>query len=376
MTEKIMQPEPRNNFVYGGGVKALAAAVILCACVFEIERTAGGEDFPNTVTTLGKVAAGGISSHTEWDQFQDIPKAPDVRSPVDSLVAASLAKLPGTAADTAADYRDTVRGLLGILRIRHMRVDPGPDSLLATRSDNRAAEYEFLRLFNQDTLDWVRVLDADGDGLLWSDGDSGRVELRARYRAPAWKPQVESLSLSLLLNLYARGDSSVPLQYQESRRHWDGTTAAFAAKGARPDSLLRPGDTALVTFEKFLPAGADLADSRARFLVRLGAAPWRFSDNALLRFDLLRHWRIGVIRMLTFAFVPDSAVPAGRLDLTGSFSLSASYDDGGIGDASGTFDGADIRAILDELRAGARKSFRLRYDATGRLLERDSLPLP
>lgn len=56
-------------------ILAFALSWILAGC-FQDERVAGGDDFPNSVETLGKGAAGETSDSTEWNAYREAPSTP------------------------------------------------------------------------------------------------------------------------------------------------------------------------------------------------------------------------------------------------------------------------------------------------------------
>lgn len=88
---------------------AFAPAFALSACMLTggdaLVRPGGAEDFPNTVTTLGRVAVADINAGAEWEQLQNIelPEMPEVGG-LDSLrvapPTAKFAVLGKSAVDT------------------------------------------------------------------------------------------------------------------------------------------------------------------------------------------------------------------------------------------------------------------------------------
>lgn len=94
---------------------AAAPAFFLSACMLSggdpLVSPGGAEDFPNTVTTLGRIAIDDISSSTQWEQVQDVelPEFPAITG-IDSLnVAPPLSKRPALAKFSADEgTRDTV----------------------------------------------------------------------------------------------------------------------------------------------------------------------------------------------------------------------------------------------------------------------------
>ena len=114
----------------------LAAAALLGGCIFQTDnRVAGGaEDFPNKMEPVGAAMSDDIGSHSEWDQFSDIPAALPSFEGNDSLIllsgaiqakggAVSLGLGKGLAGETGEDatraaadtvswdLRDTAKGI-------------------------------------------------------------------------------------------------------------------------------------------------------------------------------------------------------------------------------------------------------------------------
>jgi hypothetical protein len=62
-------------FGFPGVVLAFVSVLALTGC-FSDERVAGGDDFPNSVETLGKQAATETSDSTEWNGYKQAPSTP------------------------------------------------------------------------------------------------------------------------------------------------------------------------------------------------------------------------------------------------------------------------------------------------------------
>jgi hypothetical protein len=59
----------------GAALLSLAMLFLLTGC-FREERVAGGDDFPNSMETMGKRTAGETSDSTEWNGYKDAPSTP------------------------------------------------------------------------------------------------------------------------------------------------------------------------------------------------------------------------------------------------------------------------------------------------------------
>jgi hypothetical protein len=181
-------------------------------------------------------------------------------------------------------------------------------------------------------------------------------------------------ALTIKARIYHKGDSSVLLSYQELDSLNNGTFTVFKAMGMRGDSALVPGDTALVTFEQTPAVDARLLTSKSRYVVRLGAQPWQFGSNVLLRFAIENRWRSGVIRHSVFDFTPEAPVVSGHLDIRGSFNDTTEDQTGAIGYLRGSFYSDTIQVDMRELRDGKNKNYRMIYDSRGEVRRREHLP--
>lgn len=355
--------------------------LIVTGCLFESGggTVAGGEDFPNTITPLGKVAADDISSNTQWDQFQGIPNPTDVLSFADSLLSVTTisAKTAATSEDWDHDGDYTVERHEQDVDLHvHKKINGGPDQNLSTKFDNRMRELEVLRTRNGDTLDLTQLRDSNGDtnGVLWGDGDSGAVQVKYLSISPPLKPQVERRLITLQVMIYHRGDSAVLRSYRDENLLRNGTLTILTAKGIRADSSLRLEDTALVTVDQTPSVDASLVQSNGRYWVRFGTRPWNFTDNALLHFTIENRWRSGVIRHSILDFTPAEALVSGRLDIRGSFTVSTESSDGATADVIGTFQGDSLQADMHELRGGRGSNYHVIYDSHGEIKQKERRP--
>lgn len=354
-----------------GKVALMVVFLAFAGCWFDsgTQVAGGAEDFPNTITALGKVAAADISSHTQWNQFQGIPQPPNVQSIADTLLTPWLSKV-AVKSDEATVLSD---GSTDRYTVEH---GMNGDSLQVriTKLDNHIVGYERLRTQYGDTLEWTRLHNVDGTGTLWGDGDSGVVEMLYINKSPFLMPQVAHRALTVKARIYHKGDSSVLLSYQERDSLNNGTLTVFKARGIRGDSALIPGDTALVTFEQTPSVAARLMTSKSRYIVRLSAQPWQFGSNALLRFTIENRWRSGVIRHSVFDFTPDTPVVSGHLDIRGNFKDTTEDQTGAIGYLRGNFNGDTIQVDMRELRDGKNKNYRMVYDSQGEIRRQEHRP--
>ncbi|HAO98495.1 MAG TPA: hypothetical protein DCQ83_00455 [Fibrobacteres bacterium] len=347
-------------------VKALAVLFLLSGCFFQTEyQYTGGEDFPNTIQPVAKVAATDISSYTQWDQFQGIDTTPDLSVNSLAITVSTTAKI---AAGLSSAVQDTIltleQGPEDWKFVQKLRVNSG-DGSLSTKSDNRIREYIAYRVWRSDTLEWTRMIDADGDSVLWGSGDSGVVELQRKMWNPLRKPDVEKQWSVIRAKIYHRGKTSQPLSYSETDLRRNGDTALFTAKGVRGDSSLVMSDTSLVTFVLNPLTTDSLQKSTGRYWVRLGKLAWPFRDNALLRFNSENRWKSGVLRYSSLDFTPDTPMVSGSVDIHGNFVLSTEDEKGATGQVTGTFRGDTLDADMHEHRDGKDSHYHMVCDKHG-----------
>ena len=261
-------------------------------------------------------------------------------------------------------------------------VKPGPDGDFGTAADNRPIYFGTLHTLDADTLDAFEVVDADGDGLLWGDNDSGLVDVRHKQTDPLLRPSVATFGQKMRAVFFKQGGKTYPVTYSETRTDRDGKQVFFSVKGFRSDSAFGPGDTVTVTVRTTPSPDADtrIEDRTGRFRIRLTPTPGEYARNQLLHFSMETRWRQGSfprgkVISTRLTFVPDEPLMAGDLTLTGKVQVEAEFVDGTTGTASGRFENKQLQMDLDELKAGVKlRRFRVRWDAAGQVLSQEKLP--
>jgi hypothetical protein len=265
-------------------------------------------------------------------------------------------------------------------KIRFYIMVPGPDGDIATKADNRPVYYAFARTRTvagetADTLESFDVTDADGDGTLWAEGDSGVVDFRQKTPTPAQRISVESVTQKMRAVLFKDESKTYAISFRESRVEKDGKQVVFAVKGVRDgvDSTFAPGDTVNVAVHVLFPEDAKMVEKTSRYKVILGNAPKKFSDNQLLRYSLEAVWRKD-LATTKLVFTPDQAVAANELSITGALQLSVDFGNGRTGEAEGRFENKIIDVVLNDFRAdGKKRKFRINWDAFGKVLKQVAL---
>jgi hypothetical protein len=229
---------------------AAAQAFALSACMLvggdALVTPGGAEDFPNTVTALGRIAVGDISSSTQWEQAANIelPPVPDLGG-LDSLQIeppqAKFAVLGKAAIDTLdftlwqLDYNRPLE-LLFSRRVYAYAVD---STATRVRRDTVTALYLGSSLS-------VSMLDS-------VQADPGKYLLPLDYRGAVTWPATGVRQSYRLRNLDFQGDMDVgeyvtltPLEGGGSLRKWvkiHGAEGAFRNPNPVPEEyeLLRRG---------------------------------------------------------------------------------------------------------------------------------------
>ncbi|GEM_PF-2563662 len=253
---------------------------------------------------------------------------------------------------------------------------PGPDGDIATKEDNRPAFYSSTLLRpaadgsgGTDTTEFFSISDADGDGALWGDGDSGVVDFKQKTPKPLFRPTVDLVVQKMRAVLYKDEQKTYPISYSETRTENDGKKVVFSVKGTRADSSFGPGDTTWVSVHTDFPAGSRLVEKHSRYKVVLGGQPKRYQDNKLLKYTLSATWNLDSLTTTSFTLTPDQPVFSKNLDITGDLSVDLGFPDGATGIAVGRFQDKHIDVdFTRRSREGKERRFHIRWDAFGKIL--------
>ena len=130
-------------------IVAMLAALLLAGCLSggdgiydpnaRLAAGGGGEDFPNTVDRLGKIAASDVEAASGWEDLQnlELPEVPDIGN-LDSLrVEPPLFKRVALrkAADTDSCKSEWTWNIMEFLKFRRIRKITCEDDAIATRRD-------------------------------------------------------------------------------------------------------------------------------------------------------------------------------------------------------------------------------------------------
>lgn len=334
--------DPRAAGAWFGGLRRLLAAfaaLALPAVVFALalgtsgctadDRTAGGDDFPNSVETLGKSAAaeGDEDAGAEdWNAYDDAPstppemydstRAPDAPPEDDSGAATTkaaadalirLAAQPEDRVPPGREIADAVRSVTrtieapGLARAVRVQTIPGVTARDTTwyRTDSLLplVEQRVLRVSGEVAYaartERFSFEDADGDSILSARPGSRNLS-RARFTVEHANGRVEERVVVMGAGpdrLFDTPEDNALRSLELARYDKEGDTLErLSLRPVAPDSLVRaPGrDSGLVETEHFTAAAGARVTRRYRTLVFADS-----SRNRALRFTRVRETSAG-----------------------------------------------------------------------------------
>jgi hypothetical protein len=256
----------------------------------------------------------------------------------------------------------------------------GPDGDVLSKSDNRPTYFSFAQIkqslgLPSDTLESFEITDADGDGTLWGQGDSGIVNYRQKQPNPLLRPSVSLISQDMRAVLFKDELKTYPIAFQESRIEKDGKTVKFSVKGPGPDSVFSPGDSVWISVDKIYAPESRLVQKHTRYLVILGSQPKHYQDNKLLRFTLEASWQKDSLFVTRLIFTPDQPVFSKELSQNGNLEIMADFANGESAIATGRYQDKHIEVELTrKFKDGKEKRLHILWDALGRLLSQAVRP--
>ncbi len=270
-------------------------------------------------------------------------------------------------------------------KVKVLIMTPGPDGDFglaagsAAKTDNRPAYYSYTRTRSNadgtlDTVESFDITDADGDGTLWGDGDSGIVDFRQKIPSPALRPNVDLVVQKMRAILFKDEQKTYPISFKETRDEKDGRKVVFAVRGVRggADSTFQAGDTAMISVHVYFPAGAKLTEKHTHYKVVLSGEPKKYAENKLIKYTLEAVWTKDTLTTSKFIFTPDNPVPSKELSITGDLEWNTGFANGHTGLAVGRFENKLIDVILtDKDKVGKSRRFHIKWDANGKPLQQE-----
>ncbi len=273
----------------------------------------------------------------------------------------------------------------------------GPDRDINTKPDNRPAYYAYALTQPaatgsavtgssaagssalDDTVEFFSISDADGDGQLWGDGDSGIVNFRQKKTNPVLRPSVTLLTQTMRTMLFKDQAKTYPISFSETRDENDGKRVVFSVKGVRSDSTFDPGDTVAVSVHVDFPPNSRKVQKHTRYVVVLGKKPLgaslaNYQDCRLIRYTQTAVWN-GADSLATskLTLIPDSPTGPQELTVNGALDFDSDFGNGHTVSAGGRFDAKKIDVTAVETRPNGKHHFHFLWDALGKLLSKARL---
>jgi hypothetical protein len=286
-----------------GLLLALLVLLVVAACAPN-DRVAGGDDFPNSVKTLGKSAAEEGGDGTEWNAYKEAPDSADglydTTYVPDTIPAESGSGLPKRSLDGLLQLGDGVipgRDVVGAVRaldtlldsitgmIRTIRVQSTAQFTMrdTTWSRDSAGAITVLRVSGaidrpDGSRETFRFDDADGDGVLSARASTSAVLIRLAWNRPSGEVGERSLRVTSGAdrNFNLRADNAL-LAFTETRLSGADTLLHLVLRDGDGDGLIfNPlRDSSLVDVERISRSAAP-AGTRQTLHYRLAA----FADPA------------------------------------------------------------------------------------------------
>jgi hypothetical protein len=253
-----------------------------------------------------------------------------------------LAPRPGSL--NLADQDVAVKLSTGIVRRTVQRVAAGADLDFNLRGDNRLLASSTVSVLGLDTLNVIRLLDADGDSIVLDlSRDTNLVDLVEEHRYPG-DALLVSKSLKVRLVVYSKDSTkNYAVRFEQRTVLKDGGIVTLVAKGSAADSTFRAGTEAFWTEISSRPASDSLVARQRAYQVRLSPTPGAFEGNVLLGLAVEEVFRNASYDRFTFDFRPEQPVADRRWPATGAIKSSLAYRAG----ATLTFEGQAVAGGME-----------------------------
>ncbi|GEM_PF-2255061 len=239
-----------------------------------------------------------------------------------------LAPRPGSL--NLADLDVSVKGAGGLITHTAQRVAAGADLDFNGHGDNKVLASLMTVTLGADTLDVIKLLDADGDSVVLDFAkDTNLVDLIEEHHYPAGSAQA-SLSLKVRLVVFSKDSTrNYAVRYQSTLRNRDGSILEITTRGAAADSSFRAGTDAMWTETLTRPTGDSIVSHARAFTVRLAPTPGAFQGNTLSDVAVTETYSATVFSRFTFDLRPEVPVADGKWPATGAVKAALDYRAGG-----------------------------------------------
>jgi hypothetical protein len=228
-----------------------------------------------------------------------------------------LAPRPGSLNRVLADLSSKLAG--GVVEEKIQVLAAGADLDFNKRGDNRLLSSLFIRTLGKDTLDVVRLLDADGDSAIIDFGrDTNLVDVVEEHHAAQGSPAV-TISRTTRIVAFSRDSTrNYAVRFKETRILADGGVLATHGRGADSDSTFRPGTDAAWIETHAYPSGDSLESRTRSFGVRLASTPGNFPEDKLLSIRDSVRFQKAAYSVFDFALILDAPIGDGHWTATGA----------------------------------------------------------
>jgi hypothetical protein len=260
------------------------------------------------------------------------------------------------------------QSVLGLYFQTSVWATSGNDNNFTNPAKRRMNRILTLEISGADTLQLTDLRDADGDSAIFRhgvvNGVTATIVKRSLYPLLTGQPALSTTSLRAALP--AADSSHWQMQtFHYTALYTDGHRAVVTIAGTGADSLLVPGDSALVLYQLLSAPGAIYDSASARFSVRLGASVNNNAGNALLAYAITESNNHQVVRYVLYSFVSSAPIYAATPSdsIGGTIHAEVRFDDGTSGWANAVF-GNGIFDVTYHPPRGDTVTFRSSIDGT------------
>lgn len=270
---------------------------------------------------------------------------------------------PRAGSPNLADLDVSLKLSGGVVERTVQRLAAGADLDFNARGDNRLLSSAVVRTLGLDTLDVIKLLDADGDSIVLDfSKDTNLVDLIEEHHYPDGASLV-SMTLKARLVVFSKDSTrNYAVRFQRTTVLKDGSVLEAAAKGSAADSSFRAGTDALWTETLTPPAGDSIVSHARTFMVRLPSAPGAFKQDLLLDLSVEDRYRTAAYEGFSFDFHSETPVADGDWPATGAVKSILTYRAGG----KTTFGGQAVASGMEgEVVTSEGASLTIFFDRNG-----------
>ncbi|MBD3318195.1 MAG: hypothetical protein GF344_20620 [Chitinivibrionales bacterium] len=229
----------------------------------------------------------------------------------------------------------------------------GKDELINSLTDNRLIRWSETVCSEGDTLQHGEFKDADGDGELFTLGQTDSAIVT--YTGFRSKTDVETARHNRFTLVFFPGKPSetYPIRYHSMVSYTDGSSKTMIIYRAEsPDSSFSLDDTTIIFIaQKDADGGLDTT----RFQVLVSGRPPRYEDNQLLDFGMAHTYPAPGISRAWTNYTPKQSPPSGRAVSSGTLWVEGVLSDQTRFELDGSFGPDTITALYSNRNIGGRR---------------------